>query len=76
MRGALPGKGHMRHNGCMNEGFFDYATLVALLAIIAFLWSAHRDIGNLRDRISRLEGAVDLLAKFLMDRERGRSVAE
>ena len=36
----------------MNDGFFDYATLAALLAIIAFLWSLHRDIGNLRDRIS------------------------
>ena len=66
----------MRHNGCMSEGFFDYATLAALLAIVAFLWSLHRDIDNLRDRISRLEGAVDLLTKFLMDRERGRSVAE
>ncbi len=60
----------------MNEGFLDYATLAALLAIVAFLWSLHRDIGNLRDRISRLEGAVDLLTKFLMDREHGRSVAE
>lgn len=60
----------------MSEGFLDYATLAALLAIIAFLWSLHGDIGNLRDRISRLEGAVDLLTKFLMDRERGRSVAE
>ena len=66
----------MRHNGCMNEGFLDHATLAALLAIVAFLWSLHRDIGNLRDRISRLEGAVDLLTKFLMDREHGRSVAE
>lgn len=60
----------------MNDGFFDYATLAALLAIIAFLWSLHRDIGTLRDRISRLEGAVDLLAKFLMDRDRGRAAAE
>ena len=66
----------MRYRGCMSEGFLDYATLAALLAIIAFLWSLHRDIGNLRDRISRLEGAVDLLTKFLIDRERGRSVAE
>lgn len=60
----------------MNEGFLDYATLAALLAIIASLWSLHRDIGNLRDRISRLEGAVDLLTKFPMDREPGRSAAE
>lgn len=63
------------YNGCMNDGFFDYATLAALLAIIAFLWSLHRDIGNLHDRISRLAGAIDLLTGFLMDRERGRSAA-
>lgn len=77
--GGAPGvadREHMHHNGCMNDGFFDYATLAALLAIVAFLWSLHRDIGNLRDRISRLEGAVDLLTGFLMDRERGRSAAE
>lgn len=73
---GLARRERMHYNGCMNDGFFDYATLAALLAIIAFLWSLHRDIGNLRDRISRLEGAVDLLAGFLMDRERGRSAAE
>ena len=70
------GRRHVYYIGCMNEGFLDYATLAALLAIIAFLWSLHRDIGNLRDRISRLEGAVDLLTKFLMDRDRGRAAAE
>ena len=59
----------------MNESFLDYATLAALPAIVAFLWSLHRDIGNLRDRISRLEGAVDLLTKFLMERDRGRPAA-
>ena len=70
------GRERMHYNGCMNGGFLDYATLAALLAIIAFLWSLHRDIGNLRDRIARLEGAVDLLTRFLMDRERGRPAAE
>ena len=73
---GLAGRRHTYYNGCMNDGFLDYATLAALLAIIAFLWSLHRDIGNLRDRISRLEGAVDLLARFLMDRDRGRAAAE
>ena len=73
---GVAGRERTHYNGCMNDGFFDYATLAALLAIVAFLWSLHRDIGNLRDRISRLEGAVDLLARFLMDRERGRSAAE
>ena len=72
----LAGRRRADYTGCMNDGFFDYATLAALLAIVAFLWSLHRDIGTLRDRISRLEGAVDLLANFLMDRDRGRAAAE
>ena len=73
---GLAGRRRIGYTGCMNDGFFDYATLAALLAIMAFLWSLHRDIGTLRDRISRLEGSVDLLTKFLMDRDRGRAAAE
>ena len=45
-------------------------TAVAAVAIIAFLWNLHRDVADLRGRMSRLEGTVDLLAKFLIDRER------
>ena len=55
------------------------ATLATAAVIIAFLWSLHRDmramearIGKLAERMARLEGAVDLLTKFLIDRERGR----
>ena len=49
-------------------------TAVAAVAIIAFLWNLHRDVADLRERMSRLEGTVDLLAKFLIDREqRGKS---
>ena len=44
-------------------------TAVAAVAIIAFLWNLHRDVADLRERMSRLEGTVDLLAKFLIDRE-------
>ena len=44
-------------------------TAVAAIAIIAFLWNLHRDVADLRERMSRLEGTVDLLAKFLIDRE-------
>ena len=47
------------------------ATLAAAAVIVAFLWTLHRDIAGLRECIARLEGAVDLLTKFLIDRERG-----
>ena len=54
-------------------------TIVAAIAIIGFLWSLQRDIGGLRgevadirERLARLEGAVDVLVKFLVDRERGK----
>ena len=57
--------------GAMNEAL-DYATLGVGLAILAFLWNLHRDLATLRERIARLEGAVDLLTKFLIDRERER----
>ena len=54
-------------------------TVVAALAIIGFLWSLHRDmramerrIGELAERIAKLEGAVEVLTRFLIDRERSR----
>jgi len=48
-------------------------TAVAAVAIIAFLWNLHRDVADLRERMSRLEGTVDLLAKVLIDREQKRT---
>ncbi len=39
------------------------------LAGIAFLWSPHRDMRSISDRVSRLEGTVDTLAKVLVNRE-------
>lgn len=50
------------------------ATLAAAAVIVAFLWNLHRDIAGLRERMARLEGAVDLLTKFLIDRERGQGM--
>ena len=35
------------------------ATIVAGAVIAGFLWSLHRDMANLRDRISRLEGLFE-----------------
>ncbi len=55
----------------------DFATLGVGIGILAFLWNLHRDFttlqrdfASLRERLARLEGAVDLLTKFLIDRER------
>ena len=50
-------------------------TAVAAVAIIAFLWNLHRDVADLRERMSRLEGTVDLLAKFLIDREQQKTAS-
>ena len=42
-----------------------------------FLWNLHRDmramdrrIGDLAERIARLEGSVEVLTRFFIDRER------
>ena len=51
------------------------ATLAAAAVIVAFLWNLHRDIAGLRERMARLEGSVDLLTKFLIDRERGQGAS-
>ena len=65
------------------------ATLSGMVVIVGFLWSFHRDlramdarisgladrIGALAERVARLEGSVEILSKFLIDRERGREAA-
>ena len=56
----------------MNEAL-DYATLGVGIAILASLWSLHGEVAKLDERMARLEGAVDLLTKFLIDREAGRA---
>ena len=35
------------------------ATLSGMVVIIGFLWSLHRDVAGLRERMARLEGAFD-----------------
>jgi len=47
----------------------DWITIGVGVAILGFLWSLHRDMRNLSDRVSRLGSTVDLLAKVLLDRE-------
>lgn len=65
------------------------AILAVGISSVAFLWSLHRDlramdarigaladrIGTLAERVARLEGSVEILSKFLIDRERGREAA-
>ncbi len=47
----------------------DWITLAGIVTIIAFLWNLHRDLRGILDRVSRLEGTVDTLAKVLVNRE-------
>ncbi len=56
----------------MNEAL-DYATLGVGIGSLGFLWILHGDVANLRERMARLEGAVDLLTAVLIDREAGRT---
>ena len=37
----------------------DWITLAGIVAILAFLWNLHRDTGDLRERMARLEGLFD-----------------
>ena len=46
----------------------DYITLAGLVGIIAFLWSLHRDMRNLSDRVSRLEGLIEGLRDAITGR--------
>jgi len=36
-------------------------TVIAWLTLAAFLWSIHKDIAGLSERLARLEGSVDVL---------------
>ncbi len=48
-----------------------------MVAILGFLWNLHGDmramdrrIGDLAERIAKLEGSVEVLTRFFIDRER------
>ena len=43
--------------------FSDGVTLAGVVGILAFLWSLHRDIGELRERMARLEGLFEGFVK-------------
>ena len=46
----------------------DYILIGTAVAILAFLCNLQREISGLRERMARLEGTVDLLAKAVLDR--------
>ena len=51
--------------------------LIAILSIGGVLfashWSLHRDIANVRERLAKFEGAMEILTKLLIDRERDQA---
>lgn len=50
------------------------AIITAAIALAGVIlpgqWALRRDMADVRERLARLEGAVDILTKFLIDRER------
>ena len=40
----------------------DHLTLAAMVGVIAFLWTLHRDIRALTERVARLEGQMQVLS--------------
>ena len=49
----------------------DASTLIMIgvgVAILGFLWNLHRDMAALRERMAKIEGAMELLAKLLIDK--------
>ena len=47
-----------------------YVTLGVGIAILAFLWSLHRDMRSLGERVARLEGAIGTLKDVLIKGDR------
>ena len=49
----------------------DTGTLITIgvgVAILGFLWNLHRDMAALRERMAKVEGAMELLARLLIDK--------
>ena len=43
----------------------DWITLGGFVAVLAFLWTLHRDMANLRERMARLEGRFDEMSRYI-----------
>lgn len=37
----------------------DYVTIGVGVAILVFLWTLHRDMSSLRERVAKMEGQID-----------------
>ena len=48
-------------------------TVTAWVTLAAFLWSIHKDIAGLSERIARLEGSVDVLKDLVRSSLTGKS---
>ena len=49
----------------------DTSTLITIgigVAILGFLWNLHRAMAALRERMAKVEGTMELLAKLLIDK--------
>lgn len=46
----------------------DWINLAVAVAILAFLWSLHRDMRSLSDRVARLEGLIEGLRDSITGR--------
>ena len=49
---------------------FEWAALAVAGAFLGFSWTLHRDMASVRERLAKLEGSVDTLTGFLIDRDR------
>ena len=51
----------------------DGLTLAAAIAIVAFLWSLHRDVRSLAERVAKVEGLIEGLRDAITGRDRDRT---
>ena len=51
----------------------EYVIIGGVAAVLVFLWTLHRDMRALSDRVSRLEGQLEGLLEGLRDAVAGRT---
>lgn len=51
----------------------DTLQLAGIVGIIAFLWSLHRDMRQLSERVARLEGVVETLRDTIAGRQKEKA---
>ena len=63
---AIDAAGRVRHAGAMSNEFI--AIVVVGVAVVGFLWSLHRDMNRLGERVARLEGVMEGLRDAIAGR--------